>query len=188
MRTAAHVFYLAVFSLLGSSHAASHATTSRSKSAPPNVCDVSKRSPSSPSQPHGQNTKTTFKLEPGAIVSDACASYSTLEQLNEAIHPYLQSITQKTDFFSHYRLSLYSKKCPFWDDENGICGNVACAVNTLDNEEDIPLVWRAKELGRLEGPTAQHPGKRQQKEERKRPLQGSLGVDVDESCVVEYDD
>jgi ERO1-like protein beta len=188
MRTAAHVFYLAVFSLLGSSHAASYATPSKSKSAPPNVCDVSKRSPSSSTYPRGHNAKTTFKLEPGAIVSDACASYNTLEQLNEAIHPYLQSITQKTDFFSHYRLSLYSKKCPFWDDENGICGNVACAVNTLDNEEDIPLVWRAKELGRLEGPTARHPGKRQQKEERKRPLQGSLGVDVDESCVVEYDD
>ncbi|KAI4946802.1 hypothetical protein J4E91_006974 [Alternaria rosae] len=164
MRSAAQVFYLAVFSLLGSSHAASHAT--KSTSPPSDVCDIS----------------------PGAIVSDACVSYNTLEQLNEAIHPYLQSITQNTDFFSHYRLSLYSKKCPFWDDENGMCGNVACAVNTLDNEEDIPLVWRAKELGKLEGPTAQHPGKKQQREERKRPLHGSLGDNVDESCVVEYDD
>lgn len=166
MRTAAHVFYLAVFSLLGTSHAAGNVAPSKSKSPAPNVCN----------------------LEPGAIVSDACASYSTLEQLNEAIHPYLQSITQKTDFFSHYRLSLFNKKCPFWDDENGMCGNVACAVNTLENEEDIPLVWRAKELGKLEGPTAQHPGKKQQREERKRPLQGSLGENVDESCVVEYDD
>jgi ERO1-like protein beta len=129
-----------------------------------------------------------YQLEPGAIVSDACASYSTLEQLNDAIHPYLHSITQNTDFFSHYRLSLFSKKCPFWDDENGMCGNVACAVNTLENEEDIPLVWRANSLGKLEGPTAQHPGKKQQREERKRPLHGSLGDNVDESCVVEYDD
>ncbi|KAF2789946.1 endoplasmic oxidoreductin [Melanomma pulvis-pyrius CBS 109.77] len=166
MRSAAQVFYLAVFSLLGSSHAASHAAPSKAKDPPPNVCD----------------------FEPGAIVSDACASYNTLEQLNEAIYPYLHSITQKTDFFSHYRLSLYSKKCPFWSDENGMCGNVACAVNTLDNEEDIPLVWRAKELGKLEGPTAQHPGKQQQREQKQRPLQGSLGEDVDESCVVEYDD
>ncbi|KAF2026500.1 endoplasmic oxidoreductin [Setomelanomma holmii] len=166
MRTAAHVFYLAVFSLLGSSHAASNVAPSKSKSPPPNVCD----------------------LEPGAIVSDACASYSTLEQLNDAVHPYLHSITQDTDFFSHYRLSLYSKKCPFWDDENGMCGNVACAVNTLDNEEDIPLIWRAKQLGKLEGPTAKHPGKKQQREERRRPLHGSLGENVDESCVVEYDD
>lgn len=188
MRTAAHVFYLAVFSLLGSSHAASNVAPSSSKSPPPNVCDVSHRSSCSPTQPQSHNTKTAFQLEPGAIVSDACASYSTLEQLNDAVHPYLHSITQDTDFFSHYRLSLYSKKCPFWDDENGMCGNVACAVNTLENEEDIPLIWRAKQLGKLEGPTAQHPGKKQQREERKRPLHGSLGENVDESCVVEYDD
>jgi ERO1-like protein beta len=188
MRTAAQVFYLAVFSLLGASHAGTHAAATKSKSAPANVCDVSKDPSCAPAQARGESTKTVFQLEPGAIVSDACASYNTLEQLNEAVQPYLQTITQKTDFFSHYRLSLYSKKCPFWDDENGMCGNVACAVNTLENEEDIPLVWRAKELGKLEGPTAQHPGKKQQKEERKRPLHGGLGEDVDESCVVEYDD
>ncbi|KAF2806792.1 endoplasmic oxidoreductin [Mytilinidion resinicola] len=164
MRTAAHGFYLAVFALLGTSRAASHAT--KSHPLPPNVCE----------------------FEPGAIVSDACASYSTLESLNDAIHPYLHSITQNTDFFSHYRLNLYNKKCPFWSDENGMCGNRACAVNTLENEEDIPLVWRAHELGRLEGPTAQHPGKRQQKERKAKPLQGKLGENVGESCVVEYDD
>lgn len=168
MRSAAQVFYLAVFSLLGSSHAGSHAARepTRSKAQPPNVCE----------------------FEPGAIVSDACASYSTLEGLNEAIHPYLHSITQDTDFFSHYRLNLYNKKCPFWSDENGMCGNVACAVNTLENEEDIPLVWRAKELGKLEGPTAQHPGKKLRQKRKGKPLQGSLGANVDESCVVEYDD
>lgn len=188
MRSAAHLFYLAVFSLLGASHAASPAAPSKSKNPPPNVCNVSNKSSCSTIHPPTEYTKTVFQLEPGAIVSDACASYNTLEQLNDAVHPYLHSITQDTDFFSHYRLSLYSKKCPFWDDENGICGNVACAVNTLENEEDIPLVWRAKELGKLEGPTAQHPGKKQQAEQRKRPLHGELGEHVDESCVVEYDD
>ena len=188
MRSAAHVFYLTVFALLGSTHAVDHAAPSKAHSPPPNVCDVSNPSSCTPTRAQGQSAKSTFQISPGAIVSDACASYSTLEQLNDAIQPYLQSITQNTDFFSHYRLSLYSKKCPFWDDENGMCGNVACAVNTLDNEEDIPLVWRAKELGKLEGPTAQHPGKKQQREEPKRPLQGELGEDVDESCVVEYDD
>jgi ERO1-like protein beta len=188
MHSAAHGFYLAVFALLGSSHAAGHATPSKSNSPAPNVCDVSNESKCIPAQTRAHNTKTATQISPGAIVSDACASYQTLEQLNEAIHPYLQSITRDTDFFSHYRLSLYSKKCPFWDDENGMCGNVACAVNTLDNEEDIPPVWRAKELGKLEGPTATHPGKKQQKAEKKRPLHGSLGENVDESCVVEYDD
>src|SRR4051794_37135434 len=112
MRSAEQVFYLAVFSLLGGSHAASHAT--KSNSPPPNVCDVSNKSSCSPPQPRSQSAKTTFQISPGAIVSDACASYNTLEQLNEAVQPYLESITRDTDFFSHYRLSLFSKKCPFW--------------------------------------------------------------------------
>jgi hypothetical protein len=82
---------------------------------------------------------------------------------------------------------LYNKKCPFWSDENGMCGNIACAVTTLENEEDIPQIWRAKELSKLEGPKAQHPGRKQQRE-RQRPLLGELGEGVGESCVVEYDD
>ena len=70
-----------------------------------------------------------------------------------------------------------------------MCGNRACAVDTLDNEEDIPLIWRAKELSKLEGPKANHPGRQQQKERPKsKPLQGMLGADVDESCVLEDDD
>jgi hypothetical protein len=122
-------------------------------------------------------------------VSDACASYATLENINSALHPFLRSITQETDFFSHYRLNLYNKKCPFWSDDDGMCGNIACAVNTLENEEDIPLIWRAEELGKLEGPKAEHPGKKLQKERpAQKPLQGGLGDDVGESCVVEYDD
>jgi ERO1-like protein beta len=70
-----------------------------------------------------------------------------------------------------------------------MCGNRACAVDTLDNEEDIPLIWRAEELSKLEGPKANHPGRQQQKERPKaRPLQGMLGANVDESCVLEDDD
>lgn len=127
-------------------------------------------------------------ISPKAIVSDACASYSTLEHLNHDVKPALDDLTWTTDFFSHYRLNLFNKRCPFWNDENGMCGNIACAVETLDNEEDIPEVWRASELGKLEGPRAKHPGKSVQRQEPKRPLQGKLGENVGESCVVEYDD
>ncbi|KAH7628571.1 endoplasmic reticulum Oxidoreductin 1-domain-containing protein [Sordaria sp. MPI-SDFR-AT-0083] len=127
-------------------------------------------------------------ISPKAIVSDACASYSTLEHLNHDVKPALDDLTRTTDFFSHYRLNLFNKRCPFWNDENGMCGNIACAVETLDNEEDIPEVWRASELGKLEGPRAKHPGKSVQRQEPKRPLQGKLGENVGESCVVEYDD
>lgn len=70
-----------------------------------------------------------------------------------------------------------------------MCGNRACAVDTLDSEEDIPLVWRAEELSKLEGPKAAHPGRELRKERgTEKPLQGNLGEDVGESCVVEYDD
>ena len=70
-----------------------------------------------------------------------------------------------------------------------MCGNRACAVDTLDNEEDIPKIWRAEELSKLEGPKAAHPDRQLQKERgSQRPLQGTLGKDVGESCVVEYDD
>ncbi|KAL2023635.1 hypothetical protein VTK56DRAFT_1792 [Thermocarpiscus australiensis] len=161
MKSAARLFYLSVFALW-TPHVRCHNSDSSSQDA----CAIS----------------------PKAIVSDACASYSTLERLNRNVKPALDELTQTTDFFSHYRLNLFHKKCPFWNDESGMCGNIACAVETLDNEEDIPLVWRASQLGKLEGPRARHPGKSVQREQLRRPLQGVLGEHVGESCVVEYDD
>lgn len=134
-------------------------------------------------------SNAVVQISPKAIVSDACASYSTLDDLNRDLSPSLLDVTQNTDFFSYYRLNLFGKECPFWSDSNSMCGNIACAVNTLDNEEDIPKIWRAEELGKLEGPKASHPGKRLQAERGpKKPLQGMLGDNVGESCVVEYDD
>ena len=70
-----------------------------------------------------------------------------------------------------------------------MCGNRACAVDTIENEEQIPEIWRAEELSKLQGPSAKHPGRQQQKQRPKaRPLQGMLGDNVDESCVFEVDD
>ena len=129
------------------------------------------------------------QIEPNAIVSDACASYNVLDSINSNLAPSLKAITQKTDFFAYYRLNLFDKVCPFWNDANSMCGNIACAVTTLDDEEDIPKIWRVEELSKLEGPKAAHPGRQLQKERgTQRPLQGTLGEDVGESCVVEYDD
>lgn len=103
----------------------------------------------------------------------------------------MKAITQSTDFFAYYRLNLYDRTCPVraWDDDTGKCGNIACKVDTLVDEKDIPLIWRAKELSKLEGPKAAHPGKKLQQERGvQKPLQGNLGENVGESCVVEYDD
>lgn len=137
-------------------------------------------------------TKLTFlyvQFDSKAMVSDACVSYAVVDSMNDQLYSLIHSITQDTDFFSYYRLNLFNKECPFWSDSNTMCGNIACAVNTIESEEDIPLTWRAEELSKLEGPKAGHPGRKLQKERPKdRPLQGMLGDDVGESCVVEYDD
>ena len=123
------------------------------------------------------------------MVSDACVSYGTINTLNDEIYTLLRSITLETDFFSYYRLNLFNKECPFWSDANSMCGNIACSVNTIESEEDIPPTWRAEELSKLEGPKANHPPRKVQEERPKeRPLQGMLGEQVGESCVVEYDD
>ncbi|GAM86021.1 hypothetical protein ANO11243_040310 [Dothideomycetidae sp. 11243] len=141
----------------------------------------------SPSRPV-TSSPDVCAIDPKALVSDACISYANLNELNDLVHGYVRSIVRQTDFFSYYRLNLYNKKCPFWSDENGMCGNVACAVTTLENEADIPPIWRAEELSKLEGPHAHHPDKKEQKEHPDSPLQGELGIGVGESCVVEYDD
>ncbi|EFR02134.1 endoplasmic oxidoreductin-1 [Nannizzia gypsea CBS 118893] len=160
MGGASKLFYLAVFSLLAPAHGEDSSNRSRS-------CAIDSKS----------------------TVSDACASFATFDGLNKQITPVLKSLTQHSDFFSYYRLNLFNKQCPFWSDDAGMCGNIACSVSTLESEEDIPLIWRAEELSKLEGPKAGHPGKKLQEERPKeKPLQGMLGEDVKESCVVEYDD
>ncbi|KPI43349.1 Endoplasmic reticulum oxidoreductin-1 [Cyphellophora attinorum] len=128
-------------------------------------------------------------IDPKSIVTDACTSYAALDTLNADIAPSLHDLTEATDFFSYYRLNLFQKTCPFWADESAQCGNRACVVDTIENEQDIPEIWRAEELSKLEGLKAKHPGRQQQKERPKqRPLQYQLGENVDESCVLEDDD
>jgi ERO1-like protein beta len=191
MPSAAKLFYLAVFALLGTCHAKDNGNGSPGQNTGPDVCAVSLRASSTSLtfSPGPTAYAVSYQFEPNSIVSDACASYSHLEKINEGLTPYLRSITQHTDFFSHYRLNLYNKVCPFWTDDNGMCGNIACAVVTLENENDIPLVWRAESLGKLQGPKARHPGRSlQQERPATKPLQGELGENVGESCVVEYDD
>ncbi|KAK3720822.1 endoplasmic oxidoreductin-1 [Vermiconidia calcicola] len=182
-KSSLNTFYLAVFALFGGDCRVCAASATPSHTSP-DVCAVSKASNPRYVPKHPLNA---FQLEPKAKVSDACASYADLDTLNNKLHPYVRNLANNSDFFSYYRLNLYNKKCPFWSDENGLCGNIACAVTTLENEEDVPPIWRAKELSKLEGPKAQHPGRKQQREQQ-RPLQGLLGADVGESCVVEYDD
>ena len=177
MRITSRLFCLAAFSLfrLSAADAGSEAA--------PDYCAVGQCFKET------ADTTDSEQLEPKTIVSDACASFGTLEHINGEIKPALTTVTHSTDFFAYYRLNLYNRECPFWDDQHSLCGNIACAVSTLDDEEEIPPIWRAHELSKLEGPRAEHPGRNQQKErDAQKPLQGNLGDHVGESCVVEYDD
>ncbi|KAI9893666.1 MAG: endoplasmic oxidoreductin-1 [Vezdaea aestivalis] len=166
MRPASRQFYLAVFALLGPSHSFAQNAASRSEHPAPDVC----------------------AYEPQAMVSDACTTYGLIDSMNTVLKPSLKAITQTTDFFAYYRLNLFNRECPFWSDSTSMCGNIACSVQTIENEADIPEIWRAEELGKLEGPKAEHPGRAAQASQPERPLRGELGDDVGESCVVEYDD
>ncbi|TGJ86405.1 hypothetical protein E0Z10_g2375 [Xylaria hypoxylon] len=181
MPSAGKLFFLTIFALWGSP--AQSFLLFLLTSCTPAVATAT------PSHIHGLvSNNAIYQFSPKSIVSDACVSYQTLENLNDRVKPVVDELTKNSDFFSYYRLNLFNKKCPFWNDENGMCGNIACAVNTIDNEEDIPKIWRASELGKLEGPHVKHPGKKVQKEKPQRPLEGLLGEDVGESCIVEYDD
>ena len=163
MRSASRLFFLAAFAYLRSSYASSG----------------TKSSPGAPD---------SCAINPRAIVSDACTSYAALDAINVDISPSLKDVTQSTDFFAYYRLNLYAE-CPFWTDNISLCGNRACSVDTITDEKEIPPVWRAEELSKLEGSKAKHPGRELQNERPKaRPLQYQLGENVDESCVLEDDD
>ena len=185
MKLAQRHFYLTIFTLFGSCNARVTGTTP-SHASRAEVCAVCSRPAVTP-----PIRIDNHQIDPTAIVSDACASYATLDTLNDALSPSLKDITHSTDFFAYYRLNLYDQKCPVraWDDDTGTCGNIACKVDTLEDEKDIPEIWRTQELSKLEGPKAAHPGRQEQKERgNEKPLQGTLGDDVGESCVVEYDD
>jgi ERO1-like protein beta len=170
MRSASQLFFLAAFTLLR---------------------------PSSSSKPHNNNGGTpslpsapdVCAIDPHSIVSDACTSYANLDAINAEISPLLKDVTQTTDFFAYYRLNLFGSECPFWSDSLSMCGNRACAVDTIDDEKNIPAIWRASSLSALEGARAKHPGRSLQNERpASRPLSYQLGEDVDESCVLEDDD
>ncbi|CDK28941.1 unnamed protein product [Kuraishia capsulata CBS 1993] len=70
-----------------------------------------------------------------------------IDSINKALRPVLESLTHE-NFFKIYRLNLF-KECPFWDGE-GFCMHRSCAVDTIDDWEDLPLIWQPEALGKLE--------------------------------------
>ncbi|KAK9481268.1 endoplasmic reticulum Oxidoreductin 1-domain-containing protein [Lipomyces japonicus] len=87
--------------------------------------------------------------EPSVEISESSYGLAAIDTANqEVLRPLLKDIVTNSDFFKYYRLDLFGRRCLFWDDE-GMCGNRACAVDTIDDEEHLPEIWRSGYLGRL---------------------------------------
>ncbi|CAN6664244.1 endoplasmic oxidoreductin-1 [Trichomonascus vanleenenianus] len=79
------------------------------------------------------------------IVDDA--SFKAVEENNHIVRPILKDLV-KTDYFRYYKVDLSGDQCPFVDDQ-GMCGNRACAVDPVEDESEIPEFWRSNYLGKL---------------------------------------
>ncbi|KAK9322448.1 endoplasmic reticulum Oxidoreductin 1-domain-containing protein [Lipomyces orientalis] len=110
-------------------------------------------------------------------ISESSYDILAIDTVNsQKLRPLLADIVTNTDFFKYYRLDLYGRPCPFWSDE-GMCGNRACAVDTIDDEDHLPEIWRSEYLGRLSaGSTIESDD-----------LDDALGDEAEESCVRDND-
>lgn len=117
-----------------------------------------------------------FCAVPNGSIEDACgATYEAVEYTNHRVRPIIQNLV-KTDFFRFYYLDLFGDSCPLGDD-SGTCGNRACAVDTVEDEADLPDIWRASNLGKLSKDTVSSNNKL-----------GDIQDDIELSCVKNADD
>ncbi|EPQ29383.1 uncharacterized protein PFL1_03138 [Pseudozyma flocculosa PF-1] len=80
--------------------------------------------------------------KPTGKIEDASCDFETVETINSQFFRRIDDL-RKTDFFRYYKVDLF-KECPYWN-ENGLCMNRACSVETSD-ESEIPEEFRSKRL------------------------------------------
>ncbi|CCG83776.1 protein of unknown function [Taphrina deformans PYCC 5710] len=85
-------------------------------------------------------------------IADTTTSYTKIDKHNEVLSPLLRTLCSSADFFKYYKLNLFTKECPYFSEDGAFCGNRACAVDTVE-EDEVPEPWRASVLGKLSGPT-----------------------------------
>lgn len=98
-------------------------------------------------QPENGSGSDSVRLSLSKNVLDSSATFGDIERVNREVRPVLRNLVL-SDYFKYYKVDLSPKLCPFQDEE-GMCGNEACAVETVDDEEEIPEFWRSQYLGRL---------------------------------------
>lgn len=83
-----------------------------------------------------------------AIRDTSGATFRQIDDINLNIRPIIEELV-KTDYFRYYKVDLSEELCPYVDETLGMCGNRACAVEPVENEDQIPPFWRTQYLGRL---------------------------------------
>ncbi|KAG5518919.1 hypothetical protein PMAC_002450 [Pneumocystis sp. 'macacae'] len=111
--------------------------------------------------------------------------FTLIEKIVSELDPFLKSLTTETDYFKYYRLNLFGTHCSFWGIEDGLCGNHACVVDTLE-ESALPEAWKPSALGKIRGLTAEQPYHHESS--TRSPLGGALGTETSELCVYEESD
>ncbi|QLL34672.1 hypothetical protein HG536_0H00470 [Torulaspora globosa] len=101
-------------------------------------------------QPPVVNNGSFFcTIDKDELVSPTCdVTFKEINEINGKIRKDLVSLVG-TDFFKYFKLDLY-KQCAFWDDNNGFCVNRACAVDVVEDWDNLPEYWQPEVLGGLD--------------------------------------
>ncbi|KAJ1567932.1 hypothetical protein HK096_008138 [Nowakowskiella sp. JEL0078] len=86
-------------------------------------------------------------MKPSGQIGDACCSFETIESLNVKLLPQLTDIVHST-FFKYYKVNL-QKGCPFWP-ENMMCVQRDCAVEEVEDKNEIPDEWKTNSLSNVD--------------------------------------
>ncbi|SCU86198.1 LADA_0D12948g1_1 [Lachancea dasiensis] len=99
-------------------------------------------------QPEMQEITNFCKMDKDSLVGSSCdVTFKEINDINHKIRPDLLSLVH-SDFFKYFKLDLY-KECPFWNDNNGYCVNRACAVDVVEDWDQLPAYWQPEVLGSL---------------------------------------
>ena len=86
-------------------------------------------------------------LGPGCDVSIA-----EINNINKKIRKDIVSLVN-TDFFKYFKFDPF-KKCTFWENNDGLCFSRSCAVDVVEDWDNLPEYWQPEVLGSLDNATS----------------------------------
>lgn len=67
---------------------------------------------------------------------------------NKGVGLFVREVVHKP-YFSTYKVDLSTDMCPFKDADSGVCGNRACAIETMEQDPDLPWEMQSQFLSKL---------------------------------------